>query len=133
MHDEPGAADRFSRKMSLRARSAMLGIDRQLGNEPGAKPGADPGVFAGQRCSRFQSEKSRRGLRVGKPDAGGAGILGLGPREPGADPAVRREDDWIEPGPGDSADWAIPARRAGAGESRSEERRVGKECRSRWS
>lgn len=48
MQDEPEAGCRFSREMSLKARSAMLGIDDQGGNESGVESGADPGVFRGK-------------------------------------------------------------------------------------
>ena len=84
-------------KMSLKVKSAMLGIDSQVGNEPRVEPGAVPGVFAGQRCSRFQRTESRRGLRLGKWDAGAAGLFGDGTRQPWADPPIRREDDRLKP------------------------------------
>jgi hypothetical protein len=51
MQDEPGARVRFSYKMSLEKRSAMLGIDRQHEGERKSEPGGDPGIFGSERGS----------------------------------------------------------------------------------
>jgi hypothetical protein len=48
MQDEPEGGIGFSRKMSLKERSAMLGIDHQLANRDPVEPGADPGICGGQ-------------------------------------------------------------------------------------
>jgi hypothetical protein len=48
MQDEPGGRARFSYKMSLEARSDMLGVDHQHAGRRKVEPGTDPGVFEGQ-------------------------------------------------------------------------------------
>jgi hypothetical protein len=48
MQDEPEGKMGFSYKMSLKERSAMLGIDHQRANRGQTEPGANPGVSGGK-------------------------------------------------------------------------------------
>src|SRR5208283_5773252 len=55
MQDEPGPGLGFSRKMSLKGKLGMLGIDHQHGRLRRWEPGADPGVPGGSGEVRFNA------------------------------------------------------------------------------
>src|ERR1035438_10514714 len=60
MQDEPEPRAGFSRKMSLKAKSAMLGIDHQHGRFRNHEPGADPGLSGRQRPGAVCRATARR-------------------------------------------------------------------------
>src|SRR5450631_3227663 len=69
IQDEPGEGEGFSYKMSLGARTRMLGIDHQRARNGTIEPGADSGVFERQWRCRIQGAESGGGIRLGEPDA----------------------------------------------------------------
>src|SRR5207237_10348156 len=101
---EPGAGIGFSRKMSLKGRIGMLGIDDQHGRFGTNEPGGDPGVSGGSRAGRVCRPEARGDLPVGGPDPAGAGLRATGPRGRRMGAAVRGEDDGTEPGASRAAD-----------------------------
>src|ERR1700683_5622058 len=74
MQDEPEVATGFSRKMSLKGKFGMLGIDYQHGRHRGHEPGADSGVPGGQRRGAVCRPAARGGVRVGGEDVRGAPV-----------------------------------------------------------
>ena len=65
MQDEPELAIGFSRKMSLKGKDGMLGIDHQHGRHRGQQPGADSGVSGRQRGSAVCRASGARRCTVG--------------------------------------------------------------------
>jgi len=93
----------------------MLGIDHQHGRHRGYEPGADSGVPGWQRRGAVCRPAARRGVRLGREDAGTAPVHELGQARQGIGPAIPFADDGTEPSAGHALDWAQTPH--GAGES----------------
>jgi len=117
MQDEPELATGFSRKMSLKGKDGMLGIDHQHGRHRGHQPGADSGVRGRQRRRAVCRPAARGGVRLGGTDAGATAVRQPGQTEQGAGPAIHRPHLGSEPRAGDAADHGLWQERAGESSS----------------
>ena len=93
----------------------MLGIDHQHGRYRSHEPGTDPSLPGRQWRSAVYRPAARRGVWLGRENAGSAPVYELGQARQGIGPAIPLADDGIE----SSADHAVDcvATPHGAGDS----------------
>src|SRR5450755_2114327 len=115
MQDEPEQGAGFSYKMSLEAKTGMLGIDHHHGRYRRDEPGADPVVFSGQRRGGFRGTAAGRSVRVGGGDVGAASVRQPEPRRQGTGAALPKPDDGFKSGASDAVDCRTSS--DGAGDS----------------
>jgi len=117
MQDEPEPGLGFSRKMSLKGKLGMLGIDHQHGRLRSWEPGADPGVPGRQWRGAVCRATARGSVRLDGADAGASPVHQPEPAGEGFGAELHRPHDGSEPGAGDAADHGVWQNRAGESSS----------------
>ena len=109
IQDEPEPAIGFSRKMSLKGKDGMLGIDHQHGRHRDHQPGADSGLPGRQRRGAVRRPAARGGVQLGREDPGTNRVCKLEQAREGAGATVPVADDGVKQGAGHALDCAPTA------------------------